>query len=476
MAKPEFDICVIGGGAGGLVVAAGGAALGAKVALVEKRALGGDCLYFGCIPSKTLLRSAKVAQTVREAARYGIEPGVPGINLADVLARVREVIETLAPNDSPERFRAMGVEVVFGSGSFADRGAFLVNGRAITARKFVVATGSRPAVPALDGLQAIPYLTNETVFTLTEAVPSLTVLGGGAIGVELAQAFCRLGTRVHLVNRGPQILPKEDADISQVVAQRLADEGVQFHLDCEPVRAEGRAGAVRLWLKERGGGERVVETTHLLVAAGRRPNLEGLALERAGVAVAQGHIVTDRRLRTSNPDIYACGDVAGRHQFTHVAEHHAGVVLRNALFHLPAKVEERVIPWCTFTDPELARVGISEDEARAAGLSYRVYAVPFRDVDRAQTDGETVGFAKILTDPGGRLLGAAIVGAAAGELIHEYALALAKKMKAADLSRVLHVYPTLAQINRRVADLRLKEGLTPGRRRLIQRLFGLRGE
>ena len=476
MAKPEFDICVIGGGAGGLAVAAGGAALGAKVALVERRALGGDCLYFGCIPSKTLLRSAKVAQTMREAARYGIGPGVPGINISDVLARVREVIETLAPHDSPERFRAMGVEVVFGTGSFADRRTFLVNGRGITAKKFVLATGSRPAVPALDGLDAIPYLTNETVFTLAEAVPSLAVLGGGAIGVELSQAFSRLGTRVHLVNRGPQILPKEDGDLAQVVVQRLVDEGVEFHLDCMPTRVEGEAGAVRLWLKEKDGSERPVETTHLLVAAGRQPNLEGLALEQAGVVVEQGRIVADRRLRTSNPDVYVCGDVAGLHQFTHVAEHHAGVILRNALFHLPARVEERVIPWCTFTDPELARVGISENEARAAGLVYRVYAFPFRDMDRAQTDGETAGFAKILTDPGGRLLGAAIVGAAAGELIHEYALALAKKMKAADLSRVLHVYPTLAQINRRVADLRLKERLTPGRRWLIQRLFGLRGE
>jgi pyruvate/2-oxoglutarate dehydrogenase complex dihydrolipoamide dehydrogenase (E3) component len=476
MTSPEFDICVIGGGSGGLVVAAGAAALGAKVALVEKRALGGDCLYFGCIPSKALLRSAKAAQLVRGAGHYGVEAPAPGIDLAAVMARVAKVVEAIAPHDSPERFRAMGVEVIFGDGSFADTRTFLVNGRAITARKFAIATGSRPAIPALEGLATVPHLTNETVFSLTEPVPSLAVLGGGPIGVELAQAFARLGTRVHLINRGSQLLPKEDADLAQVVGQTLVDEGVELHLGCTPTRVEGGPGAIRLWMKEQDGEERAVETTHLLLAAGRRPNVEGLGLEAAGVAVEDGHIAVDPRLRTTNRDIYACGDVAGGLQFTHMAEHQAGVVLRNALFHLPAKVERRVVPWCTFTDPELARVGLSENEAKAAGVAHRVYTFPFRDVDRAQVDGETTGFAKILTDPKGRLLGAAIVGPHAGELIHEYALALARKMKASDLSGLIHVYPTLAQINRRVADARLKESLTPARRKLIQRLFGLRGE
>ena len=473
--KPEFDICIIGGGSAGLVVAAGGAALGAKIALVEKHALGGDCLHYGCVPSKALLHCAKVAQTTRRAAQFGIGAGTPDINLAAVMQRVEQVIRAIEPHDSPERFRAMGVEVIFGAGQFADSATFTVNGRALTAKTFVLATGSRAAIPPVPGLDQVPWLTNESVFALREPVPSLIVLGGGPIGVEMAQAFARLGSRVCLVNRGAQILPKEDGDLAQAVADRLAAEGVEFHLECSTTRVERQGQDIRLWLKAADGAERMVQATHLLVAAGRQPNIENLGLEAAGIVVEKGRIVTDRRLRTTNRRVYACGDVAGGYQFTHVAEHHAGVVLQNALFHFPAKVEERVVPWCTFTDPELARVGLSETEAKAANVAYRAYAFPFRDIDRAQTDGEAEGFAKILVDPGGRLLGAAIVGPHAGELIHEYVLAMAGRMRVSSLSGVIHIYPTLAQINQRVANTRRKEALTPGAKKWIMRLFGLRG-
>ncbi|HKJ23012.1 MAG TPA: FAD-dependent oxidoreductase [Gammaproteobacteria bacterium] len=473
--RPEFDICVIGGGAGGLVVAAGGASLGAKVALVEHQALGGDCLHYGCVPSKALLHAAKVAHTVRRARDFGIEAPPPAVDLAQVMARVSRVVQSIAVNDSPERFGAMGVEVIFGEGRFADRRTLRVGDRDITARHFVIATGSRPAVPPVEGLAHSPYLTNETVFSLREPVPRLIVLGGGPVGVEMAQAFARLGSEVQIVHRRARLLPADDPDLAEVVARRLAAEGIGLHLDSRVTRVAGRAGGIRVTLAA-GGEEQHLEGSHLLVAAGRRANTEALNLEAAGVAVdgARG-IVTDRRLRTANPAVYACGDVVGPYRFTHMAEHHGGVILRNVIFRLPARVRERAIPWCTFTDPELARVGLSESEARRQGLDHRVYTFPFSDIDRAHAEGATEGFAKIVTDPRGRLLGAALVGPQAGELIHEYCLAVSKGMKAADLSGVIHIYPTLAQINRKVADVRMKAGLTPTRKKWIQRLFRLRG-
>ena len=475
MAKPEYDLCVIGGGSAGLVAAAGGAALGAKVALVERHKMGGDCLNYGCVPSKALLHSAKVAQTIRRAEDAAIDAHVPEVSLADVMRRVRSVIQAIEPNDSPERFRGLGVEVIFGAGHFTDRKVFEVNGRVLTARKFIIATGSRPAIPDIRGLQDVPYLTNETVFDLDESVPSLIVLGGGAIGVELAQAFARLGSTVHLVHRGQHILKNEDPDVAEVVENRLRHEGTQLHLGAKPVMVGGETGRIRLQISLADGTEQWLEGTHLLVATGRHGNVENLGLEAAGVELDHGRITTDKRLRTANRDIYACGDVVGPYQFTHMAEHHAGIALRNALFHIPAKIEERVIPWCTFTDPELARVGLSETQAKAQGIDYQAYTFPFHEVDRAITDNETEGLAKIITAPNGRLLGAAIVGPNAGELIHEYVLALSRNLKVGDLANVIHIYPTLAQINRRVANEQLKARLTPRTKRWMQRLFRLRG-
>lgn len=473
--KAEFDICVVGGGAAGLVVAAGAATLGAKVALVEKYALGGDCLRYGCVPSKALLQCAKVAETMRKAGQFGIKPCNPEIDLASVMDRVQRVIRAVERNDSPERFRALGVELIFAPGRFTSRTTLAAGERTITARNFVLATGSRAAIPDLRGLDEVPYLTNENVFSLREPVPSLIVLGGGPIGVEMAQAFARLGSRVYLVNRGRQILANEDEDLAKVVADRITTEGVELLHGYSTVRVEKNDHDIRLWLVAPDGSERQLRATHLLLATGRRPNIDKLGLEQAGVELEHGRIVSDSHLRTTNRHIYVCGDAAGGYQFTHVAEHHAGVVLRNALLHLPATVETRVIPWCTFTDPELARVGMSENEARAAGVACRAHTFPFSDIDRAQTDGSTEGFIKILTDPRGRLLGAAIVGPHAGELIHEYALAMASGLKLSNLSEMLHVYPTLSQINRRVDEKRRKQALTPVVRKWIKRLFSLHG-
>lgn len=475
LARTEFDICVVGGGAAGLAVAAGGAGMGAKVILVEKNGLGGDCLHYGCVPSKALLHCARVAQTMRWAERFGIAPCAPEIDLAAVMERIQHVIRTIEVHDSPERYRALGVELVAGHGRFADPATLVVSGREITARNFVLATGSRAAIPDIPGLDQVPYLTNESVFALREAVPSLIVLGGGPIGVEMAQAFSRLGSRVFLVNRSAQLLPNEDGDLASVVAGRISAEGVSLYQGYSSVRVEKLDAGIRLWLAAPDGAERVLEASHLLLATGRQPNIGDLGLAQAGIELLHGRIVTGPNLRTTNRHVYVCGDAAGGHQFTHVAEHHAGVVLKNILFHLPARIEERVIPWCTFTDPELARVGLSEREASLSGIAHRVYTFPFSDIDRAQTDGDTEGFVKILVTPRGHLLGAAIAGPHAGELIHEYALAMAAKVRLSSLSGMLHVYPTMAQINRRVAQAYRREALTPGVKKWLKRLFALRG-
>lgn len=449
--KPDFDICIIGGGAAGLVVAAGAATLGAKTVLVEKNALGGDCLYYGCVPSKALIRSAKVAQLMRDAARFGIAGQVPDIRLADVMQRVQAVIKQIEPNDSPERFAALGVKVIFGSGQFTDAATFTVNGQTLQAKKFVIATGTRPAIPPVEGIEQVPFLTNETIFSVQEKIPHLLILGGGPIGCEMAQSFRRLGSQVTVFDMAPRLLPREDQDMSAVVRSQFEQEGIQLHFDVQMLKIERQNGEVQIVLKHDQHGEIRLTGTHLLVAAGRKPNLENLGLENAGITLEKGRLVLDERLRTSNQNIYACGDVAGPYLFTHMAEHQAGVVLKNALFHWPSKVQSNAIPWCTFTDPELARVGLSEEEATQQGIAHRVYRFPFAEIDRAVAEGETVGMAKIITTPRGKLLGACIAGPQAGELIAEYALAIRKGMKASDLSNTIHVYPTLAQISCRPA-------------------------
>jgi pyruvate/2-oxoglutarate dehydrogenase complex dihydrolipoamide dehydrogenase (E3) component len=475
MARPEFDIAIIGGGAGGLVVAAGGAALGAKVALVEKHRLGGDCLWTGCVPSKTLLRSAKLAHEMRHADRWALQPAHAQPDLARVMERVAGVIREIEPNDSPERFRGLGVEVFLAEGRFVAPDAFEVEGRRLTATTFVIATGSRPAIPRLPGIDAVPYLTNETVFDLRENVPSLVVVGAGPIGCEMAQAFQRLGSEVDVVDVAPHILPREDPDVAAVVLQQMQAEAVRFHLGASILGFAGRKGDVRATVRAADGDVRELAGKHLLLAAGRAANLEGLGLDAAGVDVERGRLVLEDGLRTTNPRIYAIGDVAGGLQFTHLAEHHAGIVLRHAIFRMTWTKPSTVVPWCTYTDPELARVGLSETEARQSGVAHEVHRFPFAEIDRARAEGATAGFAKILTDPKGKLLGAAIVGAHAGELIAECAFALQRGMRLDAVADVIHAYPTLAQINRRVADQRRKAQLTPRARAWIQRLFRLRG-
>lgn len=478
MPAPEFDLAVIGGGAGGLVVASGGARLGARIALIEKDRLGGHCLFHGCVPSKTLLKSARVAYMMRHADRWALSAVDPRPDLARVMERVAEVVGAIAGHDSAERFRAMGVDVVQGSGRFTSSSAFEVEGRTISARHFIIATGSRPAIPPIAGLAYVPYLTNETVFALREPVPHLIIVGAGPVGTEMAQAFRRLGSAVTVVDMANRILPREDADVAAVVQRQLESEGVRYRLGITVggvKQGDAQAGRIRMTLRTADGAVEQVAASHLLLAAGRSPNTEGLGLDAAGVRCADGRIVCDESLHTTNPIIHAIGDVAGGHPFTHVAEHQAGVVLRQTLFRMRWAKPSAVIPWCTYTDPELARVGLSESDARAHGIEHRVYRFPFADVDRARTEGETEGFAKLVTEPRGRLLGAAIVGADAGELIAECVLAIGKGLKAEDILEAIHTYPTRSQITRRAANQRRRESLTPTARARMQRLFGLRG-
>jgi pyruvate/2-oxoglutarate dehydrogenase complex dihydrolipoamide dehydrogenase (E3) component len=471
--QPDFDIVVIGGGAGGLVVAAGGASLGAKVAVVEKDRLGGDCLWSGCVPSKSLLKSARIAHQMRHADRLGIAPAVPDVDMATVMERVAAVIRSIEPSDSPERFRSLGVDVIFGEGRFTSPETFEVDGRRLSAKHFVIATGSRPAIPAIPGIDATPYLTNETVFALRERVPHLIVVGSGPVGVELAQAFRRLGSGVDVVDVARHVLPREDRDVAQVVHDQLAAEGVRFHLGTQVASVEGRRGDIRVMLTTEGMPS-ALQGTHLLMAAGRKPNIDRLGLDAASVRVDGGRIV-HQDLVTSNPRVHVIGDAAGGAQFTHVAEHHAGIVLRRAIFRMGWAKPSTVVPWATYTDPEIARVGVSESEAIHHGIAHRVHRFPLADVDRARAESETEGFAKLVAAPNGRLLGATIVGPHAGELISECALAMNQKLKVGDISSTIHPYPTFAMVTRRAADQRLKEGLTPVSKRWIKRLFGLHG-
>lgn len=474
LAKPDYDLVVIGGGAGGLVVAAGGAALGAKVALVEKHRLGGDCLWTGCVPSKALVKAARVAHEMRTARRWGLPASDAPVDLPAVLAHVRSVVAEVAEHDTPEHFGGLGVEVIFGAGRFGDARTFVVEGRRLTAGAFVIATGSRPALPPIQGLAQVPYLTNESVFECRDAITGLAVLGGGPIGCELAQAFARLGTRVTLVDVAEQILPHEDGDLAAVVRDAMTADGVACLTDTKVAEVARTAGEIVLGLVH--GEERTtVRASHVLIATGRQPNVDDLGLDAAGVRVDPEGVRVDAHLRTTNRRVYAIGDVAGALRFTHLAEHHAGIVLRQALFRLAWTRPSTVVPWCTFTDPELARVGLSEREARAQAIEHTVYRFPCAGNDRAHTDRELAGFGKLLVAKNGRILGAAIVGAHAGELIGEFALAMQHGLKANALSATIHPYPTWSQTSRRLADQRLKSALTPGRKALLKRLYGWRG-
>lgn len=443
------DICVIGAGSGGLSVAAAAAAFGEKVVLVEKHKMGGDCLNYGCVPSKAMIAAGRRAHLMRTSGPFGIRAATPEIDHRGVHDHVHQVIASIAPNDSVERFTGMGVRVIAAAGRFADADSVIAGGTRIKARRFVVATGSSPVVPPIPGLDTVPCFTNETIFTNAQRIEHLIVIGGGPIGIELAQAHLRLGSRVTVLE-GMKALGKDDPELVGHVLSALREEGLNIREGTKVARVEGREGALRVTVTTDGGSD-VVEGTHILVAAGRRPNLDGLDLEKAGIAFERSGIKVDAGLVTTNPKVFAIGDCIGGLQFTHVANYHAGIVIRRALFRLPAKVETGRVPWVTYTDPELAHVGLTEAQARAAGHKVGVLRWPYHENDRAQAERETAGHVKVVVGAKGRILGASIVGAHAGELIQMWSLAIAQKLTIKAMTDWISPYPTLAEVNKRAA-------------------------
>jgi pyruvate/2-oxoglutarate dehydrogenase complex dihydrolipoamide dehydrogenase (E3) component len=446
----ETDLCVIGGGSAGLSVAAGAAQMGARVVLVERGAMGGDCLNVGCVPSNSLLAAGHAAASARTAADVGVELPEPRVDFAKVHAHIRRVIAEIAPNDSVERFEGLGVKVVRASARFLDGRTLEAGNYRIRANRFVVATGSRPATPPIPGLDAVAFLTNETVFDLTERPEHLVVVGAGPIGCELAQGFTRLGTRVTLLEKATA-LPKDDPDAVAVVRESLARDGVEICEGADIVRVERDCSGIAVVLADTKSGDRPIRASHLLIAAGRQPELGSLGLDQAGVAYGKGGIEVDARLRTSNHRIYAIGDVVGGLQFTHVASHHASIVLRNALFRLPAKVDTRSIPWVTYTDPELAQVGLDARTAHDRDIPHEVVRWDFSENDRARTERATGGFVKLVVDRRGRPLGATIVGAHAGELAHLWVLAIQERIPLSRIAQMVAPYPTLGEAAKRAA-------------------------
>ncbi len=445
----EVDICVIGAGSGGLSVAVGASQMGARVALVEKGRMGGDCLNYGCVPSKALLAAGHAAQGVRQAGRFGISTNLSEINGKKTFDHVQGTIDAIAPHDSVERFEGLGVTVVQETARFIDRQEVQAGDTTIKAKRFVVATGSRAFVPPTPGLDETPFLTNETLFTRDALPEHLLIIGGGPIGIEMAQAHRQLGAEVTVLEMAA-IMPHDDPELVDVVRTRLLKEGVSLREGVKVVRTAKAEQGVCVTI-EANGREETLEGSHLLVAAGRRPNLEGLGLEEAGIAYSAKGIEVDARLRTTNKKVFAIGDVAGGYQFTHVAGYHAGIVIRNALFRLPAKVDYSALPWVTYTAPELAHVGMAEKDARAAHGAITILRWPFAENDRAQAEGETDGLIKVITTKKGKILGASIVGPKAGELIQVWVLAISQKMKIGAMAGMISPYPTLGEVGKRAA-------------------------
>lgn len=464
MLKP--DICVIGAGSGGLSVAAAAAAFGVPVVLIEKHRMGGDCLNTGCVPSKALIAAARRAHLVRTSGAFGIEATVT-VDFTKVRAHVHEVIAAIAPNDSVERFRGLGVRVIKGEARFVGPKTVRVGDTTIQARRFVIATGSRPALPSIPGLERLPYLTNETVFNLEQCPRHLLVIGAGPIGLELGQAFRRLGAQVTVLEAAAP-LAKDDPECASVVLDQLAREGIDIRTGVTVARMDTGPAGVRAVL-QMGAGEEAIDASHVLVAAGRRAVVEGLGLDAAGISCGRNGIVVDKGLRTTNRHVYAVGDIAGGPQFTHAANYHAGLVIRNALFRLPVSADDSLIPRVTFTDPELAHAGLTEAQARARHGAVRVARWPYRENDRAQAERETHGHIKVVMSARGRILGATIVGTDAGELISTWALAVERRMNIRAMTGVVVPYPTRAEIGKRAAIDVFARGLTSP---LVRRIIG----
>jgi pyruvate/2-oxoglutarate dehydrogenase complex dihydrolipoamide dehydrogenase (E3) component len=460
---PRYNVVVIGAGTAGLVTAAGAAGLGAKVALIEREFLGGDCLNVGCVPSKALIRAARAAAQVRDAEQFGIHvPPGARVDFPAVMERLRRLRAGISPHDSAARFRGLGVDVFLGQAAFTGPDTVEVGGKTLRFRRAVIATGARAHRPPVPGLAEAGFLTNENVFALTELPPRLAVVGAGPIGCELAQSFARFGSRVHLLGNHSQILPKEDRDAAQHLEKALRRDGLDLTLSCQIDRAEkrGHEKVVQLTCTQ---GRQEILVDEIVVGAGRVPNVEGLNLGAVNVRYDshEGVWVNDR-LQTSNPNIYAAGDICSRFKFTHAADAMARIVIRNALFKGRAKASALTIPWCTYTAPEIAHVGLYEHEAKERGIAFRTFTQELGDVDRAVLDGEDEGFVKVLIGPkGDKILGATIVAAHAGDMISELTLAMVGRLGLGTIANTIHPYPTQAEAIKKLGDAYNRTRLTP---------------
>lgn len=466
----KTDICVIGAGSGGLSVAAGAVQMGARVVLIEKGKMGGDCLNTGCVPSKALLAASHAASNARAASQFGITTGPVLANFAYVMDHVHSVIADIAPHDSVERFEKLGCTVIQAEARFTGPGEVIADGKRVQAKRFVIATGSRAAVPPIDGIADVPFFTNETIFENRTCPDHLIVIGGGPIGLEMAQAYRELGAKVTVIEMFT-ILPKDDPDLVAVIRDEIETAGISLYEKVKTKRIEPHDDQIRVMI-ERDGTEITIEGSHLLIATGRKPTVDNLGLDEADVTYSPRGIEVDNRLRTSNRKIFAIGDVTGGLQFTHMAGYDAGIVIRNALFRLPAKIDHSAVPWVTYTSPELAQVGLNETAAREKfGDAIRVVTWDYAENDRARAEARTKGFIKIVTTPKGKILGAGIVGHQAGELIGLWSLAISKKMKIGAIAGMIAPYPTLGEISKRVAGAWYTPSLFNDRTRKIVRFL-----
>ncbi|NQU61686.1 MAG: FAD-dependent oxidoreductase [Rhodospirillales bacterium] len=463
----EVDICVIGGGSGGLSVAAGASQMGASTVLIEKAKMGGDCLNTGCVPSKAMLAAAHAAQAHRHSGPFGVGAAEPKIDGKGVYGHIHSVIAAIAPNDSVERFEGLGVKVIQEHGRFTGPGEVEAGDTRISARRFVIATGSSPFVPPIKGLDGIDYFTNESIFEPKDLPSHLIVIGGGPIGIEMAQAHAHLGAKVTVLEMF-SIMPKDDPELVDVVRRQLDEDGIDILEGIKIESVAKTATGVSVSLNEAGGDAmRTIEGSHILIATGRVANVDGLGLDKAGIRFSPKGIEVDQRLRTSNKRIFAIGDAAGSLQFTHVAGYHAGVVIKNALFRWPAKVDLGAVPWVTYTSPELAQVGMTETEAKKSHGDIRILRWPYHENDRAQAEGLTDGMVKAVVTPKGKILGCGIVGASAGELIQTWVLAMSQKMKIGAMAQMIAPYPTLGEVSKRAAGSFYTASLFSNRTRKI---------
>ncbi|MFB0506079.1 MAG: NAD(P)/FAD-dependent oxidoreductase [Thermodesulfobacteriota bacterium] len=478
MAEYDFDMGILGGGSGGLTVASGSAQLGAKTLLVEKeKELGGDCLHFGCVPSKTLIRTAHVYHLMKNAEQFGLPAvEVKPVDFREVAKRIQLVISVIQKHDSEERFCKLGVKVELGEPYFADEHAIRLNGETHTAKNWVIATGSSPSIPPIEGLDRTPHITNKEIFSLDRLPKTMIILGAGPIAIEMAQAFCRLGTRVSVVQRSNQILSKEDKDMADQVMNVMSAEGITFYLNSSVVSTRDLGNEREITIKTGEGKTIDLKAETLLVAMGREANLRGLGLEDIGVAYDRKGLKVDQRLRTNHRHIYGAGDVTGAYLFTHAAGYEGGIVISNAIFHLPRKTDYTFLPWCTYTDPELASIGMNEKMAQAAGIDYSVWTEEFKDNDRSLAEGEKVGKIKMLLDEKERPIGIQILGPRAGDLVSEWVAIVNGKVKLSTLASAVHPYPTLGEINKRVAGTFLSGKIFSEKvRKGLRFFFHLRG-